>query len=189
MVHRIDPIMTQEPTHAENVRMIKSLELFRITASLIGFSLAFCILADESLANSQTEKTLSETSWTNENGELVISTGPKKNYTSTHITKSENAFFCKSNTVNLTVERRLDEGPGEPFKSFDIFVKYNGEEVDLFSGKGLPESIKSYFHIGVDMTCSDEEIGIFLTGYNDSTTENGATLVAAKIETKTGIIK
>lgn len=169
--------------------MIKSQTSIKITAALIAFGLASCIVAEESLANHQDEKSQSESSWTNERAELVISTGPKKNYTSTHITKSENAFFCKSNTVNLTVERRLDEGPGETFKTFDILVKYNGEEVDLFSGKGLPESTKSYFHIGVDMTCSDEEIGIFLTGYNDSTIESGATLVAAKIETKTGKVK
>jgi len=167
-------------------------KLVYFTSAILSLAMASCVFANESETNNQSESISSETAWRNDKGEIVISTGPNKpnkSYGSSHVTKSENMFFCNSNTVEVLVESRLDESKNETFKTFNVSAKFNGEKIDILSGKGLPSTIDNFFHIGVEMVCRDEKISVFLTGYNDSSVESGTTLVQAKIDTETGEVR
>lgn len=181
--------MKQEMMHKETVQMFNARRytyIFVIAALFSSLSLAH---AADSQNKSLVQDSPSGIISTNQDGEIVISTGNGEPFTSSHITKSQNTFFCHSNTFETLVERRLDETNEGFFKAFNVTSSYNGQKVDIFKGQGLSEEVADFFHIGVDLTCSTKEMSIFFIGYNDSTTQSGSTLLHAKIDLVTGVVK
>jgi len=83
----------------------------------------------------------------------------------------------------------LDDNEKETVKIFDITAAYNGEKLDFFQGRGLPENLNEFASIDVDIRCITNTFTIFLIGYSNSASQNGSTLAKLNIDVKTGDVK